>query len=138
MAAAICYLVVTVLFYRIFRAVNRTVSLVAMLFSLGGCLLPFLKHLHLFPFHFNEIILFGVYCLLIAWLVWRSTFLPRLLAAFMAVAGLGWLTYLSPSFGHRLGQYTFVTGLAGEGALTLWMLFMGVDAARWRQQSQRA
>jgi hypothetical protein len=45
---------------------------------------------------------FGFYCLLIGYLIFRSGFLPRILGAGMAIAGLGWLTFLSPALAHDL------------------------------------
>jgi len=78
---------------------------------------------------------FGFYCLLIAYLVYRSTFLPRILGLFMAIAGLGWLTYLSPPLATGLEPYVLVSGGIGEGALTLWLLFKGVEASKWQEAS---
>src|ERR1700680_4909663 len=41
-------------------------------------------------------VFFGVYCLLIGYLIFRSAFLPRILGMPIAFAGLGWLTFLFP------------------------------------------
>ena len=40
-------------------------------------------------------VFFGVYCLLIGYLIFKSAFLPRILGVLMAFAGLGWLTFLN-------------------------------------------
>src|SRR5271163_5134400 len=85
--------VVTLLLYGIFKPVNRGLSLLAASFAFAG--LTF-EALRLQPQGVNIAIVFhGFYCLLIGYLIFRSTFLPRILGALMAFAGLGWLTYLS-------------------------------------------
>jgi hypothetical protein len=54
----------------------------------------------------------------------------------LAIAGFGWLTFLSPALGERLfSPYIMVTGLVGEGSLTLWLLAFGVNARRWKEQA---
>jgi len=68
------------------------------------------------------IVFFGFYCLLIGYLIFRSTFLSRILVAGMAFAGLGWLTFLLPSVANYLFPYILAPGAIGEGALTLWLL----------------
>ena len=80
-------------------------------------------------------VFFGFYCLLIGYLIFRSTFLPRILGVLMAFAGLGWLTFLSPMLANHLSPYIFAPGILGEGALTLWLLAMGVNAERWNEQA---
>jgi hypothetical protein len=73
-------------------------------------------------------VFFGVYCLLIGYLILRSTFVPRVLGVLMMCAGLGWLTYLSPRLAHTLSPYILAPGFIGEGSLTLWLLVARVDA----------
>jgi hypothetical protein len=79
------------------------------------------------------IVFFGFYCLLIGYLVFRSTFLPRILGVLMALAGLGWLTFLSPPLANYLSPYNLAPGLLGEGSLTLWLLVAGVNTAKWSE-----
>jgi len=138
LVAALCYVVVTLLFYGIFKPVNRSLSLLAAIFSLVGCAISALSPLHLVPAPINPLVFFGFYCLLIGYLIFRSTFLPRILGALMAIGGLGWLTFLSPSLANSLSPYNLAPGILGEGALTLWLLVMGVNVERWNQQASAA
>src|SRR5713226_6820690 len=100
--AGACYIAVTLLFYDMFKPVNRSLSLLAAFFSLVGCAIGPLSLLHLAPSHINPLVFFGFYCLLIGYLIFRSTFLPRILGVMMAFAGLGWLTFLSPPLANHL------------------------------------
>ncbi len=84
------------------------------------------------------LVFFGFYCLLLATLVFRARFLPRWLGALLLLAGIGWLvgtltTFLMPSLGIA-GTLIPVSGL-GEALFTLWLLVMGVNAQRWREQA---
>jgi len=134
LVAGACYVVVTVLFYFLFRPVSRSLSLLAALISLAGCAIGPLGQMHFVP-RINTLVFFGFYCLLIAYLISRSTFLPRMLSVVMAIAGLGWLTFLSPALAKQLSPYNMIPGLVGEGVLTLWLLVKGVDVQRWKEQA---
>jgi len=83
-------------------------------------------------------VFFGVYCLLIGYLIFRSAFLPRILGAPMALAGLGWLTFLSPPLANYLAPCILVLGFVAELALMLWLLVMGVNVQRWKEQASTA
>lgn len=135
---AVCYVAVTLILYDLFNAVNKRISLLAALFSLGGCTVTILGFLNLPSPNVNSLVFFGVYCLLLAYLIFRSTFLPRILSVLLALAGLGWLTFLSPATGRHLFGYTMITGLIGEGSLTVWLLAFGVDAQRWKEEAAAA
>ena len=77
----------------------------------------------------------GLYDLLIGCLICRSTFLPRILGGLMAVAGLGWLTFLSPPLANYLSPYILVLGFVAELLLMLWLVVKGVNVERWRKQA---
>ena len=81
---------------------------------------------------------FGFSTFLQGWLIFRSTFLPRILGAVSAVAGLGWLSFLSPTFGYRVFNYVAAFGLLGAVALIVWLLVFGVNEQRWKQQASAA
>ncbi len=132
-----CYLVLTLLFYRLFKPVSRLISLVAALVSLTGCVvmtLGFFPHVSL---PISPLLFFGPYCLLIGYLIFRSTFLPRALGVLMALAGLGWLAFLFPSVAHHLSLYIEVLGILAEASLMLWLIVMGVNVQRWNEACQR-
>jgi uncharacterized protein DUF4386 len=133
-----CYIPVTLLFYDIFKPVSRRLSLLAAFFSLAGCAIGALSLFHLAPSTINPLIFFGFYCLLIGYLIFRSTFLPRILGVLMAFGGLGWLTFLSPPLATYLSPYNLGPGMLGEGALTLWLLVVGLNAQRWMEQASFA
>jgi hypothetical protein len=83
-------------------------------------------------------VFFGVYCLLIGYLIFKSSFLPRILGVLMAFAGLGWLTFLFPPLANYLSRYILVLGFLAEIALMLWLLVMGVNVQRWKEQASAA
>lgn len=121
--AGLLYIAVTVLFYGLFEPVNQRVSLIAAAVSLLGIAAgPLLK--------VNPLPMFGIYCLLIGYLIIRSTYVPRFLGVLMAIGGVGWLTFLSPSLARQLSPFNFAPGIVGEGSLTLWLLFGRVDQPR--------
>ena len=136
--ATACYIAVTLLFYDLFKPVNRNLSLLAAFFSLVGLANGALSMFHLAHLPINTLVFFGFYCLLIGYLILRSAFLPRTLGALMAFGGLGWLTFASPQLAKYLSPYNLAPGMIGEGLLTLWLLVMGVNVERWKEQASAA
>jgi len=136
--AELAYVGVTVLFYQIFKPVSRNISLLAAVFSLAGIANGALTAFHRAPTTINPLVFFGFYCLLIGYLIMRSTFLPRILGVLMAIGGLGWLTFMSPTLSHSLYPYNLAPGMIGEGALTLWLLVVGLNEQRWKEQGVAA
>ena len=130
-----CQIVVTLLLYGIFKPVNTSVSLLAASSQLVA--LSF-EALELHPRGVNIGMAFhGFYCLLIGYLILRSIFLPRILGVLMAFAGLVWLIYLFPPLAEYVSPYNTGSGLLGEGLPMLWLLVMGVDPKRWKEQASR-
>jgi hypothetical protein len=131
--ATACYIAVPVLFYGLLKPVNRSLSLLAASFNLVGL---GIGKLNLHPQGVDIAMVFhGFYCLLTAYLILRSTFLPRILGAVMVIAGLGWLTFLSQPLAEYLSPWNMAPGGIGEGLLCLWLLVMGVNEQRWKDQS---
>ena len=77
-----------------------------------------------------SLVFFGIYCLMLGWLAWRSGFLPKILGALMVLAGtcytLNSIADLAmPAFAGRLSPHLMDPTLIGEAALTLWLLVFG-------------
>jgi len=135
LVATAAYIVVTVLFYFLFKPVDRTVSLVAAAVSMAGAAVGNLEAFRVVSLHWNALIFFGFYCVLIGYLVLRSKFLPRFLGVLMVFAGMGYLTLLFPPLARALNPYNLAVGGLGEWALTGWLLVKGVDQPRWDEQA---
>jgi Domain of unknown function (DUF4386) len=129
-----CYVAVTLLFFKIFKPVDSKLSLLAAFFSLVGCGVGALSPFHLLPGYINSLEFFGVYCLLIGYLISKSTFLPRILGMLMGFGGLGWLTFLSLPLRKQLSPYNLIPGIVAEVALTVWLLAVGVNVQKWMEQ----
>jgi hypothetical protein len=86
-------------------------------------------------YHNIGLVFFGLYCLLIGCLIFRSTFLPRILGVLMVLAGLSYVLFLSPPLAQSLQPYILVFPGVGQISLTLWLLVMGVNEQRWNEQA---
>jgi hypothetical protein len=93
-----------------------------------------LDDLNLTSHRISSLAFFAPYCLLIGYLIFKSTFLPRFLGVLMALAGIGWLLFLSP-LASGLATYLTILGLLAEASLMLWLLVKGVDIPRWKEQA---
>src|ERR1019366_9499603 len=88
------------------------------------------------------LVFFGCHCLLIGYLIYRSTFLPRILGALLAIAGICYLAnsftnFLAPAFAATLFPWILLPAAAAEWSLTGWLLFAAVDLQRWKEISVR-
>jgi hypothetical protein len=127
---------VTLILYTIFKPVNKRLALLAAFFNFVG--LTF-EALRLNPRGVDVALVFtGFYCLLIGYLMFRSTFVPRILGALMAFAGLGWLTYLSNPLVSYLSPYNLACALLAEASVFLWLVVMGVNAPKWQEKATLA
>jgi hypothetical protein len=143
------HLVWAVLFYGLFKPVNKSVSLLAGFVMLVACamwalssllyLAPLLvlqgktslsafareqlQALALMLLKLNAqaydigLVFFGFWCVLIGYLILRSTFLPRIIAVLEVLAGLGYMTLLWRPLTHYL--YPYNLALAGPGEISL-------------------
>jgi hypothetical protein len=169
-----CNVPLTLIFYALFKVVNKNVAWLVVFFSLVGTAVEsvsLLAHfaplillgsghdlsaftaeqlgaaayisLQLFEFGFAIcLVFFGFYCLSLAYLIFRSTFFPRIIGALLVIEGLLYLinsfaNFLAPGIAARIFPYLAASAVA-EISLCLWLLVMGVNVQRWRQQASAA
>jgi Domain of unknown function (DUF4386) len=82
--------------------------------------------------------IFSGSCLITGYLIFRSTFLPKVLGVLLAIAGLCYLinsfvSFMPQGFGDFLFPWILLPVILGEGALALWLLFVGVDSSKWNE-----
>jgi hypothetical protein len=82
-----------------------------------------------------SLVFFGFFCLLIGYLIVRSTLMPRVLGVLYALAGVGYLTFLSPPLASSLSPFNLAPAALAEPSMILWLLIVGVNAKRWRDQA---
>ena len=164
-----------VIFYELFRVVNRRLALLDVFFILvataieaAGFFNEFaplvllgsgsyasalpaaqLQALAYMPGEMSTInyniytVFYGFDIIILGYLVFRSTFLPRAIGVLLAADGLAYLVYgfadlLAPPFAAHLIPWIQLPALLGEGSLCLWLLLAGVNARRWNEHASRA
>jgi hypothetical protein len=162
-----CHIAWTLLFYELFKPVNRSLSLLAAFVGLVVCglqaltsllylapllilqggssvsaftaeqlqalALIFLK-LNAYAFEI-DLVFFGFWCVLAGYLIFRSTFLPRILGVLLAIDGLGWATYMYPPLASYLFPFIAAASALAEIPLQLWLVVTGVNPQRWKEQA---
>jgi Domain of unknown function (DUF4386) len=86
------------------------------------------------------LVFFGFHCMIVGYLLFRSTFFPRILGVALAIGGLGYLANIfataipAPVEAHLFPYIMLPAGVA-EIALTLWLIIRGVNGVRWKEQA---
>jgi hypothetical protein len=80
--------------------------------------------------------LFGFECLVAGYLIYKSTFLPRILGILLSVGGLCYLVnsfvdFMPSGFADFLFPYILLPSLLAETLLALWLAVFGLNSAKW-------
>lgn len=163
------------IFYDLFKVVNRRFALLVVFFTLVGTAVECANLLNQFaplillggghylnvftteqlqvlaymPLDLQAIgydiqqVIYAGYLLAAGYLVFRSTFLPRVLGALLAIGALCYLTYsfatfIAPEFAVHLVPYIQVPSGVAELSLCLWLLILGVNIPHWKEQATKA
>lgn len=140
--------VLMVIFYELFKVVNRRLALLGAFFGLvataieGVSVFVLVQHPVVAAYDVYTAF-FGFSLVVFGYLVYRSTFLPRAIGVLLVIDGAGYLAYsfadiLAPGFASHLVPWIQLPILAGEGSLTVWLLVAGVNAARWHERAATA
>ena len=169
-----CNLPLALIFYELFKVVNRRVTLLVVFFCLVGTAIEsvaLLNHLapltllgdgrylsvipaaqlqaqaylsiKLYELGFAIcLVFFGFYCLALGYLMFRSSFLPRVIGALLALQGVCYLVnsftvFLAPQFA-KLAFSVLAVSAVGEISVCLWLLVMGVNVAKWSEKASLA
>jgi Domain of unknown function (DUF4386) len=163
-------LILMLLFYKLFKPVNKSISLLAVYFNIVATTLQAVTGIFLLmplvllggehsltaftPEQLHALALvamnlyhlcytialtfFGCYDLLIGYLAFKSTFIPRPIGVLMGITGLGWLTFSIPPIAVLLLPYNSIAGSIGEVSMILWLCVLGVNSQRWHEQASKA
>lgn len=82
-----------------------------------------------------DLVFFGLWCVLSGYLIFRSTFMPRILGVLLMIDGVGWMLYLVPPFASQVFPLIAVASGLAEIPLQLWLIIMGVNSERWKEQA---
>jgi hypothetical protein len=89
------------------------------------------------------LVFFGFHCVILGYLLFRSTFFPRILGLLMAIGGVGYIANIFASVlpfdvAARLFPYVMLPAGVAELGLSLWLVVVGVNAAKWRSRAMAA
>jgi hypothetical protein len=86
-------------------------------------------------------VFFGLQIASVGYLILRSTLVPRIIGGVLVAGGLSYIissfaTFVAPAVGARLSPLVIPIAILGEGSLTLWLLFKGVNANASQRTSE--
>lgn len=154
-----CDIVLAAIFYFLFRPVSAGIALVASLFrfaeAIFGCInttwhfaavvvpaaqLPslVLTFLNVHETGMNAaLLLFGIHCVLLGYLIFESGYLPKVLGVLLVIAGVGYClnslaSFVAPRLEDTILPVIFLLpALPAELGLCLWLLIKGVNQPKW-------
>jgi len=80
-------------------------------------------------------VLFALFDFMLGYLIFKSTFLPRVIGVLMMVAGVAASTFLYPPLAIALKWSVLAVAGLPEVVLMLWLILKGVNVARWEERA---
>jgi Domain of unknown function (DUF4386) len=87
------------------------------------------------------LIFFGVFLILLGYLIYRSGYLPRSIGVLLVIGGVGYLTnsfaqVLAPALAGSLLPWVLLPAFLAELGLALWLTVKGVNVPKWEATTQ--
>lgn len=89
-----------------------------------------------------SIVLFGIYCFLIGYLIFKSGYFPKFIGVLLIIGSFCYLInsfadFLSPAFAAWLPAAILIPPGIAELSLCLWLIVMGVNVPKWNEKANR-
>lgn len=86
------------------------------------------------------LLLFGLHCVLLGYLIFRSRYLPRMLGVLVVAAGFVYLIgsytrFLVPGYVEAVSPI-YAVAIVSEVSLCLWLLIKGVNLEQWEKMAR--
>jgi len=160
-----------VIFYEVFKIVNKKVTLLVVFFTLTGTAIEAVnllnqfaslillkgnnlnaftdEQLQLLVYKLNQLqgegfnlalVFFGFYCISIGYLIFKSTFLPKIIGVMMIIGGFCYLinsfiNFLAPQFAGNLFPFIQIPSGLAELSFCICLLITGVNTNKWKQKA---
>lgn len=72
-----------------------------------------------------SLVMFAMFEVVLGYLIYRSTFIPRVFGILFIVAGLSWMTYFWPPLGNTMRYFTLPFAGLAEFAFPIWLVVRG-------------
>jgi len=126
-AGTAVYFLVAVALYALFASAARRIAVAALPLAAVGCVI---QGVGMIEGDTNLIrlalVFFGLFLVVIGYLVARSAFAPRWLGIWLALAGLAWCTFVLPGAPYAARLVLMALGGLSEVALLLWLVVLAV------------
>ncbi len=85
---------------------------------------------------------FGLHLILLGYLVYRSTFWPKIFGILLLLAGItyiaeGYVKILVPNLSSIMSVIVPVVAVPAELGFTVWLLWKGLNVERWKEKAAR-
>jgi len=89
-----------------------------------------------------SLVFFGIHCLLLGYLIFRSGYIPKTLGVLLMIAAVGYLfnrfaVFVAPAFESKIALFVLLPGALAEYSLCLWLIIMGVNVSKWHAKANR-